>query len=161
MAPHTLSPHRLARRTNLTLQGNVAIIILVILFVSGIFCTVIFFKVCSKQRRREKAMRRMQEERVPFVSDQYTAPTGAPSAQEYQQPTVQQYVYNGPVELQGVGRSERQEIGGAPLPAQQLDGYNAAPTFDDSRPIELPATAVVHGEEEKTGKMKKMFGLGR
>ena len=107
-------------------------------------------------------MRRMQEERTPFVSDQYTAPTGAPSTQQYQQPTAQPYVYNGPMELQGTGRQDVQEIGeSAPLPAQQLDGYTAAPTFDDSRPIELPATAVVNGGDEKAGMMKKMFGLGR
>ncbi|KAG9193752.1 hypothetical protein G6011_03787 [Alternaria panax] len=151
----------LQRRTaNLSLQGTVAVIVLVILFLSGVFCTIIFFKICSKQRRRERAMRRMQEERMPFVGAQYMAPAAAPSdgsappyAGEGSLPTElqnkQHYEYTGlselqndqqntgPLELQGGGRPE-------PLPAQQLDGYTAAPTFDDSKPIELPANAMVN-----------------
>ncbi|CAI9629093.1 unnamed protein product [Alternaria burnsii] len=153
------------RSTNLSLQGTVAIIILVVLFLSGVFCTIIFFKICSKQRRRERAMRRMQEERTPFVGAQYIAPAGAPSngdespyaGQESLRTELhnkQQYEYTGPSELQNdqqnTGPLELQ--GGErpqPLPAQQLDGYVAAPTFDDSKPIELPANVMVNDANGK------------
>jgi hypothetical protein len=106
----------LSRRTNLTLQGNIAIIILVILFVAGVFCAWIFYKIISKQRRNKAAMQRMHEERTPFVSDQYAPLQGAPSAQ-----TQQPYVYNGPLELHATER-------GLPeLPVtQEVDGYTAA-----------------------------------
>jgi hypothetical protein len=111
----------LSRRTNLTLQGNIAIIILVILFVAGIFCAWIFYKIISKQRRNKAAMQRMQEERTPFVSDQYAPPQGAPSAQ-----TQQPYVYNGPLELHATERGP-QELQGAGRPVtQEVDGYTAA-----------------------------------
>jgi hypothetical protein len=112
----------LQRRTNLTTTGIVAIVSLVILFLGGIFCTVIFFKVCSKQRRREKAARKMQEERMPFVTDQYTTPVRSQSAQtQYpsQHKDLPLVEYYGPLELQGSGRLE-------PQPVQQLDGYTAA-----------------------------------
>jgi hypothetical protein len=140
-AQNTMAPLQ-RRSANLSLQGTVAVIILVVLFLSGVFCTIIFFKICSKQRRRERAMRRMQEERTPFVGAQYIAPAGAPSngheppyagqeplrtelqnkqQYEYTGPSeLQNYQQNtGPLELQGGERSE-------PLPAQQLDGYVAA-----------------------------------
>ena len=158
------------RSADLSLQGTVAIIILVIIFLSGIFCTIIFFKICSKQRRRERAMRRMQEERTPFVGAQYIAPAGAPSNDQEPLPAElhneQQYGYTGPLELQGAGRLE-------PLPAQQLDGYMAAvgaiivgisdenlradvlqPKFDDSKPVELPANAMVNGANGKVLRQK-------
>ncbi|KAF1936462.1 hypothetical protein EJ02DRAFT_470433 [Clathrospora elynae] len=143
MAPQPL--HR--RATNLTLTGNIAIIILVILFVAGVFCTVIFFKLCSKQRRSEKAMRRMQEQQTPFIGNQYVPPPNAHSQNVgnenrgngfggMQNENGEVYRYDGPLELQGSGRPE----------AQQLDGDAAVPTFDHGRPIELPSTAVVnHG----------------
>ncbi len=126
--PNNMAP--LQRRTDLSLQGTVAVIILVIMFLSGILCTVIFVKICSKQRRRERAMRRMQEENAPFVVAQYTAPPGAPSntssppygGQEQVSTELHnepRYQYNGPLELQG---NERPEA----LPAQQLDGHTAA-----------------------------------
>jgi hypothetical protein len=112
----------LNRRTNLTLQGNIAVIILVILFVAGIFCAWIFYKIISKQRKNKAAMQRMQEERTPFVSDQYIPPQGAPSAQTQQPP----YVYDGPLELQDTVRGP-QELQGAGRPmAQEVDGYTAA-----------------------------------
>jgi hypothetical protein len=111
----------LTRRTNLTLQGNIAIIVLVILFVAGIFCAWIFYKILSKQRRNKAAMQRMQEERTPFVSDQYVPPQGAPSAQ-IQQP----YIYDGPLELHDQVRGP-QELQGAGRPiTQEVDGYAAA-----------------------------------
>jgi hypothetical protein len=111
----------LNRRTNLTLQGNIAVIILVILFVAGIFCAWIFYKIISKQRRNKAVMQRMQEERTPFVSDQYIPPQGAPSAQ-----TQQPYVYDGPLELPDTVRGP-QELQGAGRPiAQEVDGYTAA-----------------------------------
>lgn len=87
-------------------------------------------------------MRRMQEERTPFVGAQYIAPAGAPSNGHEppyagQEPlrtelqNKQQYEYTGPSELQNdqenTGPLELQ--GGErpePLPAQQLDGYVAA-----------------------------------
>jgi hypothetical protein len=140
-AQNTMAPLQ-RRSANLSLQGTVAVIILVVLFLSGVFCTIIFFKICSKQRRRERAMRRMQEERTPFVGAQYIAPAGAPSNGDEppyagQEPlrtelqNKQQYEYTGPSELQNdqenTGPLELQ--GGErpePLPAQQLDGYVAA-----------------------------------
>ena len=67
-------------------------------------------------------MRRMQEERTPFVNQQDAAPQGAPSAQiqgtqqPYQLENIQPYVYDGPLELQDSGR---------PV-AQEVDGYTAA-----------------------------------
>jgi hypothetical protein len=68
-------------------------------------------------------MRRMQEERTPFVGAQYIAPAGASSNGQGSPPVElhgeQPYEYTGPLELQGAGRPE-------PLPAQQLDGYTAA-----------------------------------
>jgi hypothetical protein len=140
-AQNTMAPLQ-RRSANLSLQGTVAVIVLVVLFLSGVFCTIIFFKICSKQRRRERAMRRMQEERTPFVGAQYIAPAGAPSNGDEppyagQEPlrtelqNKQQYEYTGPSELQNdqenTGPLELQ--GGErpePLPAQQLDGYVAA-----------------------------------
>jgi hypothetical protein len=140
-AQNTMAPLQ-RRSANLSLQGTVAVIVLVVLFLSGVFCTIIFFKICSKQRRRERAMRRMQEERTPFVGAQYIAPAGAPSNGDEppyagQVPlrtelqNKQQYEYTGPSELQNdqenTGPLELQ--GGErpePLPAQQLDGYVAA-----------------------------------
>ena len=118
------------RNTNLSLQGTVAVIILVIMFVTGIFCTVVFMKICSKQRRRERAMRRMQEQNAPYVGVQYTAPPGAqsngsvlpPYAGQAHVPTElhgDQYKHNGPQELQGEGRPESAQ-------PQQIDGYMAA-----------------------------------
>lgn len=118
------------RNTNLSLQGTVAVIILVIMFVAGIFCTVIFVKLCSKQRRRERAMRRMQERDAQFVGVQYTAPPGAPSNESTPPPYAgQEHVptelhgdqskHNGPQELQGEGRAELAQ-------PQQSDGYMAA-----------------------------------
>ena len=139
-AQNTMAPLQ-RRSANLSLQGTVAVIVLVVLFLSGVFCTIIFFKICSKQRRRERAMRRMQEERTPFVGAQYIAPAGAPSNGDEppyagQEPlrtelqNKQQYEYTGPSELQNdqqnTGPLELQ--GGerpGPLPAQQLDGYVA------------------------------------
>jgi hypothetical protein len=162
------------RSADLSLQGTVAIIVLVITFLSGIFCTIIFFKICSKQRRRERAMRRMQEERTPFVGAQYIAPAGAPAGapSNDQEPipaelhNEQRYVYTGPLELQGAVRPE-------PLPAQQLDGYTAAvcaiivgisdenlradmlqPKFDDSKPVELPANAMANDANGKVLRQK-------
>lgn len=140
-AQNTMAPLQ-RRSANLSLQGTVAVIVLVVLFLSGVFCTIIFFKICSKQRRRERAMRRMQEERTPFVGAQYIAPAGAPSNGDEppyagQEPlrtelqNKQQYEYTGPSELQNYQQNtgplelqggERPE----PLPAQQLDGYVAA-----------------------------------
>jgi hypothetical protein len=140
-AQNTMAPLQ-RRSANLSLQGTVAVIVLVVLFLSGVFCTIIFFKICSKQRRRERAMRRMQEERTPFVGAQYIAPAGAPSNGDEppyagQEPlrtelqNKQQYGHTGPSELQNdqenTGPLELQ--GGErpePLPAQQLDGYVAA-----------------------------------
>ncbi|KAL1799508.1 hypothetical protein ACET3X_003545 [Alternaria dauci] len=162
------------RSANLSLQGTVAVIVLVILFLSGVFCTVIFFKICSKQRRRERAMRRMQEERVPFVGAQYIPPAGAPSNESTSsyagQESLQREMQNkqqdeytglselqngqqntGPLELQGGGRP-------GPLPAQQLDGYMAAPTFDYRRPIELPANVMVN---DANGKAQTQCGKAK
>ena len=118
------------RNTNLSLQGTVAVIILVIMFVTGIFCTVVFMKICSKQRRRERAMRRMQEQNATYVGVQYIAPPGAPSngsmppsyAGQGHVPTElhgDQHKYNGPRELQGEVRPEYAQ-------PQQIDGYMAA-----------------------------------
>jgi hypothetical protein len=130
------------RNTNLSIQGTVAVIILVVMFLGGIFCTIIFFKLCSKQRRRERAMRRMQEESAPFVTAQNTAPLGAPSdgntppyAEQTNGPTelhTAEYKSTAPLELQGEGRLE-------PLPAQQLDGYMAAvsPIVDGKFVLEM------------------------
>ena len=118
------------RNTNLSLQGTVAVIILVIMFVTGIFCTVVFMKICSTQRRRERAMRSMQEQNAQYVGVQYTAPPGAPSngtvppsyLGQGHVPTElhgDQYKHNGPQELQGEGRPEFAQ-------PQQIDGYMAA-----------------------------------
>ncbi|CAN9353247.1 unnamed protein product [Alternaria alternata] len=108
----------------------------------------------------------MQEERTPFVGAQYIAPAGAPSNGDEppyagQEPlrtelqNKQQYEYTGPSELQNdqqnTGPLELQ--GGErpePLQAQQLDGYVAAPTFDDSKPIELPANVMVNDANGKS-----------
>jgi len=119
-------------------------------------------------------MRRMQEERTPFVGAQYIAPAGAPSNGDEppyagQEPlrtelqNKQQYEYTGPSELQNdqenTGPLELQ--GGErpePLPAQQLDGYVAAPTFDDSKPIELPANVMVN---DANGKAQTQSGKAK
>ncbi|CAE7211053.1 hypothetical protein CFE70_009384 [Pyrenophora teres f. teres 0-1] len=138
------------RTTELSPQVYIAIISLATLFVCGIFCCIIFYKVCSKQRKREKAMRRMQEERTPFVGAQYMAPVGAQSNQQSppcpQQPGHQELNanrYDMPLELQGSDRPS------AP-PVHQIDGYTAAPSFDD-KAIELPAYAAVKGTNNGYG----------
>lgn len=84
---------------------------------------------------------------TPFVGYQYTAPAGAQSNPQgallrSQELDIQEQ-YSGPQELQGSGRLD-------PLPPQQIDGYVAAPTFDD-RPLELPAGAAYHGTDTKRG----------
>ncbi|EDU49402.1 hypothetical protein PtrSN002B_007468 [Pyrenophora tritici-repentis] len=138
------------RASEISPQAYIAIISLVALFVCGIFCCIVFYKVCSKQRKREKAMRRMQEERTPFVGAQYMAPVGAQSKQQsppYVHPSSPQelntYRYDGPLELQGSGRP-------GPPPVHQIDGYTAAPSFDD-KAIEMPAYAAVKGTNNGYG----------
>ncbi|EMD88848.1 hypothetical protein COCHEDRAFT_1205957 [Bipolaris maydis C5] len=139
----------LHRRTNLKPTVIGGIVGLVSLVIVGAFCTVIFCVMCRKQRQRKKAIRKMQEDQLtPFVGYQYTVPAGAqsnpqgallrPQELDIQEP------YRGPQELQGSGRL-------APLPPQQIDGYAAAPTFDDDRPLELPAGAAYHGTDAKRG----------
>jgi len=122
---NTMAPLQ-RRATELSPQAYIVIILLASFFVCGIFCCIIFYNLCSKQRKREKAMRRMQEERTPFVGAQYIAPGGTLSNQQpppYPQQSgpqeVDAYQYNGPSELQGSGRP-------GPPPVHQIDGYTAA-----------------------------------
>ena len=125
---NTMAPLQ-RRATELSPQGYILIICLASLFVCGVFCCIIFYNLCSKQRRREKAMRRMQEERTPFVGAQYIAPVDTQSNQQPppppphpQQSSVQEVdacQYNEPSELQGSGRP-------GPPPVHQIDGYTAA-----------------------------------
>ncbi|KAF1828498.1 hypothetical protein BDW02DRAFT_615406 [Decorospora gaudefroyi] len=153
MAPHPISQRAIQRRAEITFQGYYTIIIIVIVGVTGIFCAVVLYKVCSKQRKRERAMRAVQQERTPFIGNQYTPPAGNNLQQLNvpQQNMPQQnpptYVYNGPLELQGSGRPE-------PMTVQQLDGYTAAPAFDANRPIEMPVNAVLSGGDARPGPPK-------
>ncbi|KAH7346068.1 hypothetical protein BKA66DRAFT_323410 [Pyrenochaeta sp. MPI-SDFR-AT-0127] len=146
MAPILVRAMHLQRRAQLTTAGYVLIISLVSLAVSALFCVAVFFLICKKQRDREKAHRRMQEERRPFV---------APLAQQYVlQPNAQNlqpYQYDGPIELQGSGhlgqmhgqmQNQMQGQSQAQAQAQQLDGYAVAAQFDNSRPpVEMPSHA--------------------
>ncbi|XP_014560287.1 hypothetical protein COCVIDRAFT_23472 [Bipolaris victoriae FI3] len=139
----------LHRRTYLEPAVIGSIVGLGCLVIVGAFCTVIFCVMCRKQRQRKKALRKMQEDQLtPFVGYQYTAPAGAQSNPQGallrpQQLEIQEQ-YSGPQELQGSGRL-------GPLPPQQIDGYVAAPTFDDDRPLELPAGVAYHGIDAKRG----------
>ena len=114
------------RATELNPQTYIAIISVAALFVCSVFCYIVFYNVCNKQRRREKAMRRMREERTPFVGAQYIAPAGAQSNQQSppypQQPSPQDvnaYQYSRPLELQSSVRP-------GPPPAHQIGGYTTA-----------------------------------
>lgn len=121
----TMAPlHR--RATELNPQTYIAIISVAALFICSVFCYIVFYNVCNKQRRRENAMRRMQRERTPSVGAQYVAPSGAQSNQQLrpypQQPSRQDVnacQYSEPLELQGSGRP-------GPPPAHQIDRYTAA-----------------------------------
>ena len=117
------------RRAELTPVGIMLVVSLVVLVTTGVFCAMIFCKVCSKQRRREAAMRRMQEEQTPFVGVPYAAPADAQSnstGPQIPQELHGQQRYYGPLELQGSGRP-------GPQPPQQLDGYVAAVSFVQTR----------------------------
>ena len=107
MAPTTA---RLQRRVELTDPILYLIISLATLAACGAFCSVIFCLVCRKQRRTEKAHRRMQDERQPFVAPLYPPQATTP------------YHYYGPLELQ----DNRETVDIGPVPAQQIDGYPAA-----------------------------------
>lgn len=110
MAPILARAMRLQPRAQLTMAGNILVISLVILGVSAIFCAVVTCLICKKQRRTKKEHKRLQEERAPFVTNQYLSP----APQNFG--VVQ--TYNGPIELQGSTNE--------PQPVQQLDGYAAA-----------------------------------
>lgn len=107
MAPTTERPLQ-RRAVQLTELGYTLIITLVVLAVCGIFCAVVLFMVCKKQRRTQRMHRMMQEERRPFVAPQH-GPEGVQLAP---------YHHDGPLELQGSMQT-------GPAPIQQLDGFAA------------------------------------
>lgn len=115
--PYTMAP--LSHRDELSTSAISAIITLSIIVVCGAFCAIVFCVMCRQQRRRAKAVRKLQEEYSPFIGRYYTVPADPqsnPTVPQYpQEPLVQQH-YDGPMELQGSGRP-------VPQAPQQLDGY--------------------------------------